>query len=314
VLQRILVTGGAGFIGSHTVDLLLANHLKVTVLDNLASGHVANLNLTHPNLTFVEGDILNFPLLLKVLNDCDAVLHLAALSSVPQSIEDPLQSLKINTEGFVNVLQAIRQSNSSIRLVYASSASVYGNETKLPCSDEESLQAKALSPYALEKANTERYATLYEDLFAIKTLGLRYFNVYGPRQNPHSLYAGVISKFIECYQKNKSITIFGEGNQSRDFIHVKDVARANLLALQSDYCGVLNIATGRAETLLNLIHYLEEIGEKPAKIHFAPKRFGDITESYAAIDKAARHLRFHSELSLQQGIQSLVEIGYHESL
>lgn len=314
MIQRILVTGGAGFIGSHTVDLLLANHFKVTVLDNLISGSLSHLNLSHPHLAFVEGDILDFPLLFNTLKHCDAVLHLAALSSVPQSIDNPIHSLKVNTEGFVNVLQAIRQLNKPIRFVYASSAAVYGNGAKLPCNDEEPLSETALSPYALEKANDERYAKLYDHLFLVKSLGLRYFNVYGTRQNPHSPYAGVISKFIECYQQNKPITIFGEGNQSRDFIHVSDVARANLLALQNPYCGVLNIATGMAETLKNVVSYIEKVGKKSAKIHVADPRFGDITASYAAIDKAARHLKFHAQWSLQQGIHSLFEIGYDNSL
>ncbi len=304
-MQRILVTGGAGFIGSHTVDLLLANHFQVIVLDNLVSGNLDYLNLSHPNLIFLEGDILNFELLCNILPDCDAVLHLAALPSVPKSIEDPITSLKINMEGFVNVLQAIRQVNKPIRLVYASSAAVYGNSTILPCNDEASLPEMVLSPYALEKANNERYARLYEHLFGIPSLGLRYFNVYGSRQDPNSPYAGVISRFIERFQQNKPIIIYGEGNQSRDFIHVSDIARANLMALQQAYSGVLNIATGKAETLIHLARYIEECGGKKADIQFVPARAGDILESYAATEKAARELNFYSETSLKSGIMSL---------
>ncbi len=306
-MQRILITGGAGFIGSHTVDLLLANQCQVIVLDNFVSGKKSNLNLTHPHLTVVEGDILDFPLLLTLLQKCDAVLHLAALPSVQKSIDDPVASLQINTEGFVNILQAIRQSKKSIRLVYASSAAVYGNSTTLPCNDEVPLLEIPLSPYALEKANGERYAQLYDHLFGIKTLGLRYFNVYGTRQDPHSAYAGVISKFMECYRHDQPIPVLGDGKQSRDFIHVSDVARANWLALQSDYCGVVNIATGKAETLLDLIRYIELAGQKKAELHFAPSRMGDIPQSYAATDKAARHLQFHAEIRLEQGL----EIEYH---
>jgi len=313
-MQRILVTGGAGFIGSHTVDLLLANNLQVVVLDNLISGNLAYLNLAHPNLKWVEGDILDSQLLFTAMQDCDAVLHLAALPSVPKSIEDPIASLKVNMQGFVNVLQVLRQLKTPIRLVYASSAAVYGNSTHLPCHDEENgLFEAALSPYALEKANNERYAKLYDDLFGIKALGLRYFNVYGLRQDPHSPYAGVISKFIERYQQDEPITIFGSGKQSRDFIHVSDVARANLLALQSPYSGILNIATGEAENLLNLIHYMEAASHKKAQVVFAPARAGDVPQSYAATDKAAAHLKFRYEMSLQQGIHSLLEIGYHSA-
>jgi len=304
-MQRILVTGGAGFIGSHTVDLLLANHLQIVVLDNLVSGHLDYLDHAHPYLTFVEGDILNFELLSNIVKGCDAVLHLAALPSVPKSIDDPITSLKTNLGGFVNVLEAIRKTNKSIRLVYASSAAIYGNSTKLPCNDENALPETALSPYALEKANNERYARLFDHLFGIKALGLRYFNVYGERQDPHSPYSGVIAKFIESYQQNKPITIFGDGKQSRDFIHVSDVARANLLALSGDYNGVLNIATGKAETLLDLVSYIEKAGKRPADVRFAPARGGDIRESYARTDRAARHLHFQSELSLKSGIMNL---------
>jgi len=309
-MQRILVTGGAGFIGSHTVDLLLANHFQVIVLDNLVSGRLDYLYEAHPYLTFVEGDILHVELVSNIIQGCDAVLHLAALPSVPKSIEDPIGSLKVNLEGFLNVLQAIRLVNTACRLVYASSAAVYGESATLPCNDEEPLPEMALSPYALEKATNERYAYLFERLFGMKALGLRYFNVYGTRQNPGSPYSGVISKFIENYQQDKPITIFGDGKQSRDFVHVSDVARANLLALQSDYTGVLNIATGKPETLLDLVSYIEKTGKQAADVQFAPKRAGDIAMSYAKTNKTQQHLHFQSETSLAQGIHSLLEIGY----
>lgn len=309
-MQQILVTGGAGFIGSHTVDLLLANDKKVIVLDNLASGNLDNLALSHPNLQFINDDILNYAHLRKIVADCDAVMHLAALPSVPKSIEDPVKSLQVNMQGFVHVLQAIRESGKSIRLVYASSAAVYGDSSKLPC-DDEALPAIALSPYALEKANNERYADLYARLFNIKSLGLRYFNAYGPRQDPASPYSGVISKFIELYQQNKPITIFGDGLQSRDFIHVSDIAKANLLALTSEFTGVLNIATGIPETLLNLVGYIESLGDHPTELNFAPSRAGDVPRSYANIERAKQYLGFYYSTNLEQGIQSLLEIMYH---
>lgn len=305
-MQRILVTGGAGFIGSHTVDWLLAKGLQVVVLDNLLSGDLSYLDLTHPHLQFVQGDILDFALLAAQIKQCDAVLHLAALPSVPKSIEQPIESLRVNMQGFVHVLQAVREVNPSVRVVYASSAAVYGNAVILPCNDEIALMTDALSPYALEKANNEHYAALYARLFGIRTLGLRYFNVYGVRQDPNSPYAGVIAKFIERYQAEQPITIFGDGRQSRDFIHVHDVARANELALQSDYCGVLNIATGVPETLLNLVQYIEASGKKSAQLRFAAARSGDITESYAATAKAHAALGFQAQIPLQQGIQSLL--------
>src|SRR3990167_4717098 len=285
-MKRILITGGAGFIGSHTADLFLQQDWRVVVFDNLVSGKLNNLNVFHPNLRVVQADILDYPALLKEVSACDVVLHLAALSSVPQSIEDPVQSLKVNTLGFLHVLQAIRESQKSIRLIYASSAAVYGCVAQLPCSDEKIVSSVVLSPYALEKANNERYADLYARLFGIKSIGLRYFNVYGERQDPNSPYSGVISKFIQCYQENKPITIFGDGEQSRDFIYVKDVAKANWLALQADYTGVLNIATGVPETLQNLIRYIEQTGQHPAKLQFEGARLGDIPHSYAKTTEA----------------------------
>lgn len=304
-MKRVLVTGGAGFIGSHSVDLLLQHNLEVVVVDNLETGKLSNLDLFHPHLRLIQNDILHFPTLIAEISRCDAVLHLAALPSVPKSIENPVQSLKVNTLGFVHVLQAIRELKKPMRLVYASSAAVYGNAESLPCSDEIALSAEALSPYALEKANDERYAALYAKLFGISSVGLRYFNVYGPRQDPNSAYSGVISKLIERYQKNETLTIFGDGEQSRDFIHVSDIARANLLALQSNYVGVLNIATGVPETLNNIIAYIEKLGGTKAKIAFASAREGDIAHSYASAHKAEDILNFRSMIKLDEGLQSV---------
>lgn len=305
-MKRILVTGGAGFIGSHTVDLLLNQNLEVVVIDNLSSGKLTYLNLFNPNLRFVQGDVRDETLLRHELARCDAVLHLAALPSVPQSIENPLQSLRINAEGFVCVLEAIRHNHKPVRLVYASSAAVYGDSTVLPCSDEEFLPALALSPYALEKATNERYAAMFEHLFGIQSVGLRYFNVYGERQDPRSPYSGVISKFIEQYKNNQPITLFGNGEQSRDFIHVSDVARANWRALQGECCGVMNIATGVPETLLNMIAYMEAAGKRKAEIIFANMRKGDILQSYAHVAKAALELSFRYSKSLVEGISGLL--------
>ena len=304
-MRQILVTGGAGFIGSHTVDLLLAQGKNVVVFDNLLSGKLSNLDLSHPQLKFIQGDILDYPALFAAMADCDAVLHLAALPSVPKSIEDPIGSLRVNTQGFLHILQSIREMKKSIRLVYASSAAVYGAAERLPCSDEWQPNG-LLSPYALEKASNEYYADLFARLFGITSLGLRYFNVYGVRQDPDSPYSGVISKFIEWYQRDRAITIFGDGKQSRDFIYVSDIARANALALQNDYCGVLNVATGVPETLQNLVQYIEAVGGKPARLNYAAARAGDIIESYAKVDSAEKHLGFRSETPLAQGIRSLL--------
>ncbi len=302
--ERILVTGGAGFIGSHTVDYLLKQDCYVTVLDNLYSGKILNLKMNHPNLEFIEGDILEFPLMQDLVKNCDAVLHLAAIASVPASISDPIYSMLVNTQGFVHVLQAINTCKRNVRVVYASSAAVYGDTAILPC--EESQMGIPLSPYALQKMNCEQYAALYQSLHGIKSLGLRYFNVYGERQDPASPYSGVISRFIDRYRENQALTIFGDGLQTRDFIYVEDVARANWLALQSEDHGVLNIATGKPESLLNLIDYIEAAGGKPAQRVFEANRAGDIKSSYAATEAAADYLDFTAGISLKEGIKQIM--------
>lgn len=307
--QRILVTGGAGFIGSHTVQMLLDQNHQVVVLDNLSSGKLDNLPLNHPHLEFVEGDILEYPLLQDLLINCDAVLHLAALSSVPQTIANPIYSFQVNTQGLLHVLEAVRQSGRSIRVVYASSAAVYGNVLSLPCTDVEPLVELPLSPYALQKKHDEDYAGLYTNLHQIKSLGLRYFNVYGERQDPNSPYSGVISRFLDAYRQGGQLTVFGDGLQSRDFIHVSDIAKANCLALQSDYAGAINIATGQPSTLLEMIKCIEKAGEKEADIQFAPARAGDIRASYATTELARIQLAFESSVTLEQGMARLVKMG-----
>jgi UDP-glucose 4-epimerase len=303
--QRILVTGGAGFIGSHSVDYLLQQGCQVVVLDNLTSGKPDNLPLGHPDLEFIEGDVLEFPLLVDLIKNCDAVLHLAALASVPESIARPIYSMQVNTQGFVHVLQAVRECRKGVRVVYASSAAVYGDTDKLPCREQQS--ETPLSPYALQKMDCERYAALYGTLFDIHSLGMRYFNVYGDRQDPNSPYSGVISRYMNLYRQEKELVIFGDGLQSRDFIHVSDVVRANWLALQSDKNGALNIATGKPETLLSLIDYIEAAGGTPARRIFEAARAGDIRASYAATELAEDWLKFMPQTALKDGISGMVK-------
>jgi UDP-glucose 4-epimerase len=300
-IHRILVTGGAGFIGSHSVDLLLAQGKEVVVLDNLSSGKLDNLNLQHPDVEFIEGDVLEYPFLEELVSSCDAVLHLAALVSVPASIEHPIFSFQVNTQGFLHVLQAAHKAPHPVRVVHASSAAVYGNITEFPCREDLPLSSAALSPYALQKIHTEDYAKLYLLLHGIKSLSLRYFNVYGSRQDPSSPYSGVISRFINAYKKGEQLSVYGDGMQSRDFIHVSDVARANWLALENDYTGALNIATGKPTTLLQVIEYLN-IGREAAKVQFLPPRTGDIRESYAATQMAEKHIGFKASIPPKQGL------------
>lgn len=305
--QRILITGGAGFIGSHTVDLLLEQGADVVILDNLSSGKLSNLNLQHPNVEFIEGDILELPFVEELIAGCDAVLHLAAITSVPVSIEDPIYSFQVNTQGVLHMLEGIRKAKRSIRFVFASSAAVYGNTNELPCRDDVKIQTAASSPYALQKRQAEEYAQLYAHLHGITSLALRYFNVYGDRQDPASPYSGVISRFLEAYKNTTPLTIFGDGLQSRDFINVKDVAAANVLALQSKQTGALNIATGVPETLLDMVKYMEQAGRKPAKLQFEPARTGDIRASYAAVEQAKQCLGFNYKIGLKEGMANLCQ-------
>lgn len=304
--KKIVVTGGAGFIGSHTVDLLLKEGCEVVVLDNLSTGKITHLDLQHPNLSFVEGDILEYPLIEEIIYGCDAVLHLAAIASVPQSIADPIYTFQVNTQGLLHILQAIHRCDDAIRLVYASSAAVYGQNARLPCRDDIFLESALIAPYALQKKQAEEYAALFHKMVGIKSLGLRYFNVYGQGQDPVSSYSGVISRFIEHYKVNEPITLYGDGSQTRDFIHVSDTAHANLLALQSDYQGVLNIATGKSETLRNLIAYMEAVGGYSAQIRHLPSRAGDIHASCAAIQSAKKAINFSATLSLKEGIKKMM--------
>lgn len=303
--ERILVTGGAGFIGSHSADYLLQQGCQVVVLDNLSSGKLTHLDLTHPNLEFIEGDVLEYPLLVDILKGCDAVLHLAAIASVPVSIENPIYTMQVNMQGFLHVLQAAHENHQAMRIVYASSAAVYGNTANLPCHEDQS--ETPLSPYALQKMNCEQYAALFAALHGIESLGLRYFNVYGERQEPSSPYSGVISRFQDLYERDEELVIFGDGLQTRDFIHVSDVAQANWLALKSQQAGVVNIATGVPETLLALIDYIEAAGRRPVRRGLEAPRAGDIRESYAAVERAAEMLGFKAQVPLKQGIAQMVK-------
>lgn len=300
--KRILVTGGGGFIGSHTVQLLLEKDCQVIVLDNLSSGKLVNLDLKNPNLEFVEGDVLELPLVEDLVKNCDAVLHLAAIASVPQTLAYPIYSFQVNTQGFLHVLEAIRLSKKEMVLVYASSAAVYGDSELFPLNDENNISSDPLSPYALQKRDMEYYAKLYHSLYGINSLGLRYFNVYGPNQDPSSPYSGVISRFLDSYRAGSALTVFGDGMQVRDFIYVGDVARANYLSLHANVQGAVNIATGEKTNLLELIEAIEKAGRKKALVKHEAPRSGDIKTSFAKVDLAKQLLGFRATIFLEDGI------------
>jgi UDP-glucose 4-epimerase len=273
--MHVLVTGGAGFIGSHSVDALLAVGAQVTVLDNLSTGKLTNLPKS-TRLHFIQGDIRDARTVEQALQGVSHVLHLAAQVSVTASITDPVISFTHNIQGFLNVLDGVRR-HKIMHMVYASSAAVYGTPIKLPL--DESAPMAPLSPYALEKSINDQYASLYHELYGVDAIGLRYFNVYGPRQDSASAYAGVISRFASAILKGDVLTVFGDGEQTRDFVFVKDVALLNVRALQSDAVGVCNIATGSSITLMELIQILGSCsGSVPQVVH-SPSVNGDILHS-----------------------------------
>lgn len=303
-MDKVLITGGAGFIGSHTADLLMEQGIPVRVLDNLSSGHRHNLPEQHPLLEFIEGDICDAKTVSKAMNGVSHCLHLAAQVSVVASLEDPEFSAKQNILGFVNVLDAARNTNVK-RLVYASSAAIYGEPPRLPL--DETLDVKQLSPYGLEKQINEQYCDLYHRLYNFSSLGMRFFNVYGPRQDPKSPYAGVIALFVDRISARQPVTVFGDGKQTRDFIFVRDVARTNIAALQSSYQGACNVATGKQTSLLDLINTLSELTGNQTEINFADFRTGDIIHSLANPKRMNKELSIIAETTLKDGLQQLLD-------
>ena len=302
--ESVLVTGGAGFIGSHTVDLLLENGIAVRVLDNLSAGRTENLDMANPMLEFVHGDILDKEMVDKTMRGVSHCLHLAAQVSVQASLEDPVFSAKQNILGFVNVLDAVKR-HAVERFVYASSAAVYGHPQSIPVAEDHSVAP--LSPYGLEKSANEQYANLYTDLYGISCLGQRYFNVYGPRQDPRSPYAGVIALFADRIAKQEPIQVFGDGEQTRDFVYVRDVAEANLAALQNDLSGVCNIGTTRQTNLLELINAISGLTDKQSEVAFLPSKAGDIKHSLADVGKMKRELGYTAHTDIDRGLARLLE-------
>ncbi|MBC7609445.1 MAG: SDR family NAD(P)-dependent oxidoreductase [Polaromonas sp.] len=306
-MKQILITGGAGFIGSHTADALLDQGFAVRVLDNLSNGKRANLDavaLVDGRLSLIEGDVRDAAMVDAAVNGVDAVLHLAAQVSVPLSVADPVASSTHNIAGFLNVLDAVRRLRIP-RMVYASSAAVYGVPEALPLTEANT--ARPLSPYGLEKFINDQYAALYCELYAVSSVGMRYFNVYGPRQDPKSPYAGVISKFADGLEGAKALRLFGDGLQTRDFIYVGDVARANALALQADVTGVLNVGTGTSVTLLELIDAMKEAFGKPAEVRHEPPATGDIAHSATNPARLKQTLGWQPATSFVQGLRALAE-------
>lgn len=301
--RHVLVTGGAGFIGSHSVELLLNKHFHVRVLDNLSSGRLSNLP-NHPHLEVMIGDICCSEDVHAAMQGVTHCLHLAAQVSVASSVEDPVGSATHNILGALNVMHAATKAHIS-KLVYASSAAVYGIPAQLPLREE--VELCPLSPYGLEKWVDERYAALLSSLHGLPSLGLRYFNVYGPRQDPNSPYAGVIARFLDRLLSHQAPMVFGDGLQSRDFIFVGDIAHANLAALLSPQCGVCNVSTGQQINLLNLIHLLEQLTNCHLPPQHLPAKAEDIRDSCGSNQRLADWLVIQPRWSLTEGLGTLIE-------
>jgi len=304
-----LVTGGAGFIGSNLVEALLNKGYVVRVLDNLSQGKQENIDLFSENKNYmcIHGDIRDFESCLTVTEEVDYVLHQAAWGSVPRSIEQPLLYEENNIRGTLNMLEASRR-NKVKKFVYASSSSVYGDEPNLP--KKEGKEGMLLSPYALTKKVNEEYAKLYTKLYGLDTYGLRYFNVFGRRQDFNGAYAAVIPKFIKQLLKNEVPTIYGNGQQSRDFTYIENVIEANLKACKapSDIAGeVFNIAYGERETLEDVYASLCRSLQKEIKPLYVDERAGDIKHSHADIQKAEELLNYSPDWDFERGIKAAIE-------
>jgi len=300
---QALVTGGAGFVGSHVVAGLIAQGTRVRVLDNLSTGQ--ELNLSDSHVEFVAGDIRDPEVLSGAMQGVRWVFHQAAMVSVPASMDDPLGCYEVNLQGTLRVLWAAYQAGVQ-RVVVASSAAVYG-EASVPV--EEESPKRPLSPYASSKLAMEQAAQLFTRAYGLPTVCLRYFNAYGPRQRPDSPYAAVIPAFIGAMLEGRPATIHGEGDQSRDFVYIGDVVRANLLAAERPEAtgGVFNIGSGVSVTILELAGFLQGLfPQAPAPIH-GPSREGDIRFSKAVMDRAAQALGYRPEVGMLEGLRSTVE-------
>jgi UDP-glucose 4-epimerase len=303
---RALVTGGAGFIGSHLVRRLLDAGHEVTVLDDLSTGRRSNLDELASDIRFVEGEVGRLDDVTGAMTACDVVFHQAALPSVPRSIADPIASHTANATGTLNVLVAARDADVR-RVVVASSSSVYGATPGLP--KQESMPAMPISPYAVSKLAAESYCRSWFELYGVETVALRYFNVFGPRQDPLSAYAAVIPRFIAAYRAGEPPVIFGDGEQSRDFTYVGNVVDANIAASSApDAPGrVYNIACGERITLNQLAEELRrQMGAHARPVHAAP-RPGDVRHSLADISAARRDLGYEPRISLVDGLRATIE-------
>lgn len=320
--NKILITGGAGFIGSNLCEYFLGKGYNVTCLDNFATGHRKNIQnlLSNTNFRLIEGDIRDYDVCLKAVEGMKYVLHQAALGSVPRSIKDPRTSNEVNVSGFLNMLYASKEAGVK-RFVYAASSSTYGDSESLPKVEDKI--GKPLSPYAITKYVNELYAEIFGKTYGIETIGLRYFNVFGRKQDPNGAYAAVIPKFVMQFMKYENPVINGDGNFSRDFTYIDNVIQMNELAMLTDdkeaINTVFNTAFGDRTTLNQLVNIIKtELSKFDSKIAdveviYGPNRAGDIPHSLASIEKGKRILSYNPEYNLQQGLKEAIK-WYWENL
>lgn len=308
--MKYLVTGGAGFIGSNIVNHLLEKGAKVRVLDDFSTGTHENLNSAASEIEIIEGDIRSYDTVVKAVRGVDYVLHLAALASVPRSIENPIASSEINITGTLNVLEASRLAKVK-KVVFSSSSSVYGDTLELPVN--ETAEPSPMSPYAVGKLSGEYYARVYWELYRLPTVSLRYFNVFGPRQNPQGDYAAVIPRFILALANKERPLVFGDGEQTRDFIYVEDAVQANILSVSDDkIVGTeYNVASGRPFSLNQLLACLKEILGTNIDAEYKPPRRGDIRHSAADISKF-QACGYEPKIGLRQGLEKTANFFINE--
>jgi UDP-glucose 4-epimerase len=302
---KALVTGGAGFIGSHVTERLLHEGYEVRILDNFSTGRRENLLELGGEVDLVEGDIQSYERAHTAVKGCDIVVHQAALPSVPRSIQDPLTSNASNVIGTLNVLLAARDSDVG-RVIYASSSSVYGADETLPKSED--LPVAPISPYAVAKLAGEGYCRSFWRVYGLETVALRYFNVFGPRQDPLSQYAAVIPSFIDAFLADRVPTVYGDGSQTRDFTYVGNIVDGTMLALRAEAVAgkLFNIACGEEVSVNRLIEELRAITSKEIEPLYAPARVGEVTHSHADVSRAARELGYRPTTSLEEGLRLTV--------
>ena len=306
---QVLVTGGAGFIGSHLVDGLLERGAVVRVLDNLETGRRENLAHCLDQIEFVEGDIRQVEVCQRACEGVAYLFHQAALGSVPRSMEDPATTISVNVSGTANIFAAGRDAGVR-RIVYASSSSVYGDSERLPKREGE--EGQPLSPYALSKQMDEQLAEIFTLAYSLELIGLRYFNVYGPRQDPNGPYAAVVPRFFQASAEGKDPQIYGDGEQIRDFTFIKDVISANLLAAgaASSACGqAYNVGAGASTSINQLASKLGDITGRDWSPHYLPARAGDVRASLAAIEKITKALEYRPNHDLASGLAEIHSVG-----